>query len=883
MKLQSLQVEQVRQFRKPLALENLQPGINLIHGPNESGKSTLVRAIRAAFFERHRSKSVEDLRPWGDSAAAPTIILSFEHNQQQWQLTKSFLQRKRCDLVMDQTAFSGEDAEEKLAELLGYQFPKKGASREEHWGIPGLLWVEQGTGQDIEKAVEHAGNHLKSALNGLVGEVASSAGDDVIQAVQARRAELLTATGKPREEYGQLEKDRDILRSDIAGLEERIQQYQTQVDRLGTLNEDYQRNERERPWDDAHRKLEQAREQYRQVEALQQQQAQDQSARDHILQNLGLLHENQNQLQNQRKKFEQREKEREQAQRVLEQEVARAPAIEQAVEAARADYQAALKAVELARLAERRGQLQQDISRLEDQQKRLQQNLDKAREFQGQLDDARKQKQINMTDTAAVERVRATQRQLDEEQIRSQTIATRLTWQLTPGHSLKLNDREIQGQGEERLLTDSTLEIPGVGTLGVTPGGEDLASTRRTLAHLQQSLDDQLRALGVPITAEAEHRLARYQAADRALGHLEDLIRSVAPNGVDRLTAEHQDSCTQLEQKTAEMAAMPTHDSATESSVLSLANAESRRVTAESRLSEAETAQRQHQADALAAKQNCDNAQREWQQLKDELDTDARQQQLQKLTGDIERAEQRRTDLDQTLQARASQIQQARPDLLAQDVERYQRTAESLQTAQEERARELRDIRVRLEAWGAEGLEELCSEKVGELEHVNRRYLELQRRAQALDLLLNLLTDKRQALTRRLQAPLQKHLDHYLSVLFPQATLEVDEHLVPGKFSRGNELGQMAELSFGAREQMGLISRLAYADLLRDAGRPTLIILDDTLVHSDAERLDGMKRILFDAAQRHQILLFTCHPEKWRDIGVEPRDLESLKARALGV
>jgi len=29
-------------------------------------------------------------------------------------------------------------------------------------------------------------------------------------------------------------------------------------------------------------------------------------------------------------------------------------------------------------------------------------------------------------------------------------------------------------------------------------------------------------------------------------------------------------------------------------------------------------------------------------------------------------------------------------------------------------------------------------------------------------------------------------------------------------------------------------------------------------VHSDGERLAQMKRVLFDAAQRHQVLLFTC-------------------------
>jgi uncharacterized protein YhaN len=78
-------------------------------------------------------------------------------------------------------------------------------------------------------------------------------------------------------------------------------------------------------------------------------------------------------------------------------------------------------------------------------------------------------------------------------------------------------------------------------------------------------------------------------------------------------------------------------------------------------------------------------------------------------------------------------------------------------------------------------------------------------------------------------------------------------------------------MSFGAREQMGVISRLAYADLLKEAGRPTLIILDDALVHSDAVRLEQMKRVLFDASQRHQVLLFTCHPALWQDLGVRAR------------
>ena len=65
MRLHRLRVEQLRQFRQPLEILALEPGLNLFTGPNESGKSTLVRALRAAFFERHRSSAVDDLQPWG--------------------------------------------------------------------------------------------------------------------------------------------------------------------------------------------------------------------------------------------------------------------------------------------------------------------------------------------------------------------------------------------------------------------------------------------------------------------------------------------------------------------------------------------------------------------------------------------------------------------------------------------------------------------------------------------------------------------------------------------------------------------------------------------------------------------------------------------------
>ncbi|CAB3741981.1 hypothetical protein LMG1231_05698 [Achromobacter denitrificans] len=137
--------------------------------------------------------------------------------------------------------------------------------------------------------------------------------------------------------------------------------------------------------------------------------------------------------------------------------------------------------------------------------------------------------------------------------------------------------------------------------------------------------------------------------------------------------------------------------------------------------------------------------------------------------------------------------------------------------------------------------------------------------------MLKLLTDQRAAATQRLQAPLARRLNHYLALLFPEADLRLDESLLPAALRRGGGEDMLAALSFGTREQLGILARFAYADLLREAGRPTLLLLDDALVHTDDARRDFMKRALFDAATRHQILMFTCHGEAWRDMGVEQR------------
>src|SRR5665647_2598661 len=191
MKLKRLRIENFKRFRAPLEINGFTDGLNLFTAPNESGKSTVAEAIRCAFFERHRSSSVEYFRPWGESSSTPTVELDFELDGKPCRLTKAFLGKKRCELSIDGKSLDGAAAEDHLAALLGFRFPGKGASAPEHMGIPGLLWIKQGTSHEIAGAVGFASDHLRNALGESLGELASSSGDAVLKAVESERNELL--------------------------------------------------------------------------------------------------------------------------------------------------------------------------------------------------------------------------------------------------------------------------------------------------------------------------------------------------------------------------------------------------------------------------------------------------------------------------------------------------------------------------------------------------------------------------------------------------------------------------------------------------------------------------------------------------------------------
>ena len=84
------------------------------------------------------------------------------------------------------------------------------------------------------------------------------------------------------------------------------------------------------------------------------------------------------------------------------------------------------------------------------------------------------------------------------------------------------------------------------------------------------------------------------------------------------------------------------------------------------------------------------------------------------------------------------------------------------------------------------------------------------------------------------------------------------------------------DMSGGEREQIYLATRLALADVLAKDERQ-LVVLDDVLVATDAGRLARVIRILEEAGQRLQVLILTCHPERYLGLdGAHFLDLDGI-------
>ena len=904
--LRAVRVKGMRCFRNEIHLGPFGDGLNLIHAPNETGKSTLVEAVSRALFDRHSVSGgdMEALRPWGTSLS-PEIGLEFEVAGRRYRLHKRLLDDALCTLeeMTDRgwTLLEERDrADEFVRGLLHGDLPGRGPTRMEHRGLARTLWSLQepgaGGGYSVSAAVAA---QLRAALPD--GVAIGTRSDDLAERLRQRFEEHFTPTGRPRRRspIELLERDIARLRDEERAARDACDEVDRAAERLGAISHRLERLRAER--EECTRRMERYRRDARGVrelraeiegleaDAIRAERDHGNAARD--LQRhrdaarladacAGRLGDVGRKLQEQTT-----------ALGVAEALVAEArdelAGAERARRAAAGTWEAARKtnrALDLQRehreLVERGDRLDVLARRVTERRRELgdmprptDDQITTADGLQGEI--ARLQAHLEVAGLQAEVRV------LRDGQVR-----------LTGGADALTRDVPAGGAVAYRAGASLEIELPQVARIRVVSGAREPAALQQGLARAREGLRSLLAPFAAENADDLRGILAGLTAREERVRHIEEEMRGVAgPHGdADSLRAAQAGARVALTRLLNELGltdddlpAMETQDE----DALERAHARC----------QAEEDRRRGQLDGRRDAHETLRA--GTQGLQSELaDLGARRDvQLTVMGTVLERAgcadadalRRRVHGLRERARAAGERLEARRAELppAETDPEALLETQGAALAEIDERERGLLDQRGNargvIERARTEGRYERLTEIREDLDTMGGRLVRLRAEADAVRLLRLVLAERREAAVGGQLPGLEDAVGRMLAHISGRdrrVRLDGDLQILgiaPDSDATPHGVGHF---SAGMREQLDLVARLALGEAYAAHHGRTMMVLDDALLQTDPIRHDRVKELLKRAANLLQIIILTSHPD--RHLGIVPAahrfDLEALAA-----
>jgi DNA repair exonuclease SbcCD ATPase subunit len=900
--VRSIRVEGWRCFADSIEVGEFGHGLNVVHGPNGIGKSTLFMALVRGVFDGHKvaGEAMKSLRPWGRDLG-PTVTLELSCGNNSYRLRKQFLTSPKAELFRQENGkyvrlAEGVAADERARELLCGDSPGRGASDRRHWGLAQVLWAPQG-----ELTLGQLSSVTKQTIQQALGaQVTGEETTAVEQKVSEHFARYFTPTGKLRtggdasplpaltEQLSQAKERRDRLRVKLAAFDDAV--HSIESFRLVTS----QSRQKLVGLEAQLVKAQQRADEYIAILAEKQQQTHEATATKARFDELNAR------LETIRSAIDDASKLEATIASLQDQAAAVAREVQlQTVEADRAH--AAVEKVRLerdsVRLAARRAS---DAARFVDvarQLAALNERLEQIGQAQAKLDALRQRRAaVVAPDAKTLTLMLRAIKERDDARVKLDASLITVTWQSEgswPLETLRADQARnelIDGDAELQLRgsPEVAFRIPGVGTFRASGPAGSVDTLRSAWEDSAAKADKLLSAHGGQSVEQLQQNSALASELDQQAEKLQARVDAVLNRRTfDELRLEQ----AQLQAQRSELVGQFPEWEMTAPNAPAL-RSEAERIDHEfvQRIDAAENDRKQAVAAVGSAaekvarhEENLKNARQQLQAAKQRL----------AIARDDGRSDEQRRDLldDFAIQWRAAKVLLGQIDeklnQLGSDprdeVKVLQRQLQGLRTETAATTDKMQFEQGKLQSIVAEAPYSALAMEEEAIADLEQRISREQLQADAIKLLHDTLCRRKRELIESLVGPVRQRAMQTLARITGSRfeRLEISDSfdlsgIVPRTSAEAISLDQ---LSGGEREQAYFAVRMALADIAMQ-GERQLVVLDDVFTFTDTARLARIVQVLEEAAERFQIVMLTCHPERYRGLpGAKFFDLEEIVAR----
>ena len=899
--LRSIRVEGWRCFAAPVEVEPFGDGLNIIHGPNGIGKSTLMTALARGLFDSHNvgGSDIKSLRPWGRSLA-PKVTIEFEQKCEQYQLHKQFLSSQSARLDRREhgqyVPFSeSHAADDQAREILSGEAPGRGASDHRHWGLAQILWAAQGSLQ-----IEQLASGTRAAIQDALGAQIAGPGTESLEARIANDFNrYFTAKGQLKS---------GASAPAIVGLESQLENAKESRTMLHQRLDDF--NAASRRIEDLQRQTESARHSEQGLnEQLKQARLQVQAYKELVghqklhQQEVAAAEESYGNLSDRIQSIRAANEEREAATRELKrlqgdspaqaklvsQDQAEAKAAEQKVKEVRGRRNEVTAARQLADLAGRFTRTRESLNELDKRLERIETTQDELQQLRQSRD------QIIAPDKKTLTKLTETARDRDDASL--QLDAALITVTIQPEAEMQIEITSAEETGAKALAKGGNHEvkgapevafrIPGVGQFRATGPTGDYAELR----------------------GKWESAVARFEELTAGFG-TDDLTV------LNKLRAQADELDKQISQAEVKVNTMLDGESIDKfrSSPAHAASALGKIVSKHPEWNDAppDPAEISRQADEVSQQFNCDIDRAEAANDRAQKALRLGSQKQSRHEAEIARQEDQAAAVEKRLESFRNDglDDKQRTDNLTEIALRRDAAQGKLAQVDEkilglgdDPSKSLAVLEGQLDAFRTEaaGADKKLNTESGRLEqiiseapysalatveeNINRLEGEIARQQLQIDatrLLYETLTDQKRDAMQSILGPICMRANRILQRISGSRfdNIQFDESLLPSGISPKSvgDSVSLNQISGGEREQVYFAVRMALADVAFKNERQ-LVVLDDVFTYTDTIRLVRIATILDEAAERFQIILLTCHPERYRGLpSAKFFDLENIAA-----